>query len=104
MLSTRYDAMRVSYQVGDDADLQALGILLSWQNKAGPGSLVKKESQGSFIVPLLQAAASVLAADYKHYRFDYWDMNRRGWDFLAKLQQELLPDLQLAESIVRIYL
>lgn len=103
MLCNRYDAMRISYQVGDDAELQALGILLSWQSKAGPGSMVKKESQGSFIVPLLQVAASVLASDYKHYRFDYWDMNRRGWAFLMKLQEDLREHLQLAESIVRIF-
>jgi len=68
------------------ADLELLGIPLSWQSQAGESSLVKKDLQSSYIVPLMQIAASVLAADCKQARSDCWDMYRRGWDVLMKLQ------------------
>ena len=99
----RYDVFKVYYKQNDpkSLELDSLQVLLHFQKDQGQDRLVRKEGQGSFIIPLLEMAASTVTDEQHHLNFSYFQMHYRCWDLHLKLQTDLRQDLTAVGRLIK---
>ncbi|KAI1378108.1 hypothetical protein F4677DRAFT_414435 [Hypoxylon crocopeplum] len=102
LLSNMLGEMYKTFQTKDPNKAligDALELLVAWQGKRQSNALVRRDSQSSFIVPLIDMASKVVAEEYEHLLFDYFALHQRCWNLLVRFQSDLYDDWKLANAI-----